>query len=340
MKYNITVIGAGSWGSSLALVLNDNGHKVSLYMRRKEQLDEIKYNHTNQKYLKDVFFPENINYTDDLKKCVKDSEILILAVTTQLTRKYLELIKPYLKNDTILVNVSKGIELTSHLRASEIYAQIIKSNNFAVLSGPSHAEEVSKKMPTTVVAASLDIEIAKKIQYIFSNDYFRVYTNTDVIGVELGGAVKNIIALGSGICDAIGYGDNTKAGIITRGIHEITRLGVKLGAKAETFSGLSGIGDLIVTCTSNHSRNKRAGQYIANGLSINEIQEKIGMAIEGINTTLAVYEISKVNGVSMPITEAIYEVIYDSKDIKETVRQIMNRDKKNELITEDKFINN
>lgn len=330
----VSVIGAGSWGSSLALVLNDNKNNVCLYMRRQEQLQELEKNHKNEKYLKDIIFPQEIKYTNDLKYAVNFANVIILSVTTQSTRQYLEMIKPYLTENQIVVNVSKGIEMGTNLRISQIYDEIIGNDNFVVLSGPSHAEEVSKKMPTTVVSSSKNIETAQKIQKIFCNEYFRVYTNTDIIGVELGGALKNIIALGSGICDAVGYGDNTRAATITRGIHEISRLGVKMGAKAETFAGLSGIGDLIVTCTSVHSRNKRAGAFIAQGYNKDEVQEKVGMAVEGISTTFAGYELSKKYDVPMPITQAIYEVIYNSRDIKECVKSLMKRDTKSEIMSE------
>lgn len=338
--FKVSVIGAGSWGSTLALVLKENNNDVCLYMRRQEQLDEFKNNYTNSKYLKDIVFPKDIIYTTDIEFAINFADIIILSVTTQSTRQYLEIIRPFLRDNQIIVNVSKGIETKSNLRISQIYDELIGNSNFAVLSGPSHAEEVSKKMPTTIVSSSSDLEIAKKIQHIFSNEYFRVYTNTDVIGVELGGALKNIIALGSGICDAVGYGDNTRAGIITRGIHEISSLGVKLGAKSATFSGLSGIGDLIVTCTSKHSRNKRAGEFIAQGLTIQEVQQKVGMVVEGISTTLAGYKLSVEHDVSMPITKAIYDVIYNSCNIKQGVRDLMKRDKKSEILSEDMFINN
>ncbi|WP_455089701.1 NAD(P)H-dependent glycerol-3-phosphate dehydrogenase [Peptoanaerobacter stomatis] len=334
----VSVIGAGSWGSSLALVLKENNQDVCLYMRRKEQLDEFINNNTNSKYLKDIVFPKGIKYTNDLELAIKFADIIILSVTAQSTRQYIELLKPYLKSEQIVVNVSKGIETGTNLRISQIYDEIIGKNNFVVLSGPSHAEEVSKKMPTTIVSSSKDLNMAKKVQHIFSNDYFRVYTNVDIIGVELGGALKNIIALGSGVCDAIGYGDNTKAAIITRGIHEISRLGIKLGANPTTFSGLSGIGDLIVTCTSKHSRNKRAGLYIAQGLNREQVQEKVGMIVEGISTTLAGYTLSVEHNVSMPITKTIYDVIYNGRDIKQGIKDLMSRDKKSEILSEEIFI--
>ncbi|EHL10572.1 hypothetical protein HMPREF9629_00787 [Peptoanaerobacter stomatis] len=334
----VSVIGAGSWGSSLALVLKENNQDVCLYMRRKEQLDEFINNNTNSKYLKDIVFPKGIKYTNDLELAIKFADIIILSVTAQSTRQYIELLKLYLKSEQIVVNVSKGIETGTNLRISQIYDEIIGKNNFVVLSGPSHAEEVSKKMPTTIVSSSKDLNMAKKVQHIFSNDYFRVYTNVDIIGVELGGALKNIIALGSGVCDAIGYGDNTKAAIITRGIHEISRLGIKLGANPTTFSGLSGIGDLIVTCTSKHSRNKRAGLYIAQGLNREQVQEKVGMIVEGISTTLAGYTLSVEHNVSMPITKTIYDVIYNGCDIKQGIKDLMSRDKKSEILSEEIFI--
>lgn len=335
----VSVIGAGSWGSSLALVLNDNKNEVCLYMRRYEQFEEIMKHRTNSKYLKNIVFPSNINYTLDLKYAVEFADVIILAVTTQLTRKYLEDIKKYIDDKKIIVNVSKGIELLTNLRISQIYDEVIGRDKFVVLSGPSHAEEVCLKMPTTIVSASKNLEIAEKIQNIFSNDYFRVYTNTDVIGVELAGALKNIIALGSGICDAIGYGDNTRAAIITRGIHEISRLGVKMGALEQTFAGLSGIGDLIVTCTSNHSRNKKAGSFFAQGLNIKQVEEKVAMAVEGISTTKAAYDLAKIHSVSMPITSTIYDVMYNGKDIKNSIKQLMMRDKKSEHMSEDNLMN-
>lgn len=324
----VSVIGSGSWGSTLALVLNDNKHDVTLYVRKKKQLYELTENHTNSEYLKDVLFPDDIHYTSDIKQAVTEADFIVTAVTTQATREVLQNIKPYLKKDSIVINVSKGLELGTNLLISQIYDEIIGNENYVVLSGPSHAEEVALKIPTAVVSASAVHENAEKVQRLFSNDYFRVYTNIDVKGVELGGAIKNIIALGCGISDAVGYGDNTRAAIITRGMAEISRFGKFTGANPLTFLGLSGIGDLIATCNSKYSRNKAAGMYIAKGYSIEQIKNKIHMAVEGIPTTKAVYEAAHKHGISMPITDAIYGVIYERHDIKICVQKLMQRDMK------------
>ena len=335
----ISVIGAGSWGSTLALLLYENGHDVTLYTKGQKHYEELSQKHTNSRYLENITFPEGITYTYDLKKATQSAECVVLAVTSQATREVLKQMKPHLKPDAVVVNVSKGLELGTNLLLSQVYEEVIGNENFVVLSGPSHAEEVSVKIPTAVVCASKKEEISKDVQKIFSNNYFRVYTNSDVIGVEVGGALKNIIALGSGISDAIGYGANTRAAIITRGISEISRFGKKLGANPLTFLGLTGVGDLIVTCNSKLSRNKRAGALIAKGYNAKQITEQIHMVVEGIPTTKAVYEFAKVNNISMPLTDAIYDVIYESHDIKDTVKRLMNRNMKEENLTEDMFIN-
>ncbi len=329
----ICVMGAGSWGSALALLLNSNNHNVNLYMRSEKQAEEIKSMRRNTKYLGDIEIPERINILTDLDYAIKDASVIVIAVSSQATRAAMISLKDKIKSGAIIVNVSKGLEKGSNKRISEVSEEILPGNRFVVLSGPSHAEEVAVKMPTTVVAGSKDLEAAQYVQDIFSNEFFRVYTNPDVIGVELGGALKNIIAFGSGVIDGLGYGDNTKAAIMTRGLAEIARLGVALGADISTFAGLSGIGDLIVTCTSMHSRNRRAGILIGQGKTLEETLSEIQMVVEGITATQVAYNLSLEKNVEMPITTEIYNVLYEDKDIKLAIKNLMTRNMKHE--TED-----
>lgn len=328
---SIAVIGAGSWGTALSIVLNSNGHRVDLWMRSKEQLEQIKNTGKNQRYLKDVEIPSTIKLSNDLEATLQDKDIILLSVPTQSIRDVINKIKPHLSKEQVLINVAKGLELQSKFRVSEIVAQEVGDQPFVVLSGPSHAEEASRGMPTTVVSTSKEKRWAEYIQDVFSNEYFRVYTNPDIIGVELGGSLKNVIAFGAGISDGLGYGDNAKAALMTRGIREIARLGEAMGAEISTFSGLSGIGDLIVTCTSMHSRNRRAGILIGQGKSFEDTLEEVGMVVEGIKTTESAYELSKLYNIEMPITEQIYQVIYNGVDPKEAVIRLMSRRKKNEM---------
>lgn len=328
---SVAVIGAGSWGSALSIVLNSNGHNVKLWMRSSKQLEEIKSTRKNRKYLKDVNIPEDIHLSNDLKTTIEGSKVVLLSVPTQSVREVLKKIKPLLNKEQIVINVAKGLEAQSKLRISEIIEQELGDQPCVVLSGPSHAEEASRGMPTTVVSTSKQKEWAEFVQDLFSNDYFRVYTNPDIIGVELGGSLKNVIAFGAGISDGLGYGDNAKAALMTRGIREIARLGDAMGAEMSTFSGLSGIGDLIVTCTSMHSRNRRAGILIGQGKSFEETLEEVGMVVEGIKTTESAYELSKFYNIEMPITEQIYNVIYNGLEPKEAVVKLMSRRMKNEM---------
>ncbi len=328
---SVAIIGAGSWGSALSIVLNSNGHTVHLWMRSSKQLQEIKTTGKNQKYLKDVTIPDTIKLSNDLKATIKDKAVVLLSVPTQSVREVLKKIKPWLRKDQLVINVAKGLETQTKLRISEIIKQELGEQPCVVLSGPSHAEEASRGMPTTVVSTSKDKKWAEFVQDLFSNDYFRVYTNPDIVGVELGGSLKNVIAFGAGISDGLGYGDNAKAALMTRGIREIARLGEAMGAEISTFSGLSGIGDLIVTCTSMHSRNRRAGILIGQGKSFEETLEEVGMVVEGIKTTESAYELSKFYNIEMPITEQIYDVIYKGVEPKEAVIQLMSRRKKNEM---------
>ncbi len=326
----VCIMGAGSWGTALALLLSDKGYDVYLYMRNASQMQEIKETGTNRKYLGEILIPKAVKLSNDIEECVKNSKVVVFAVSSQSTRSAMESVKPYIDKNTIAVNVSKGLEKTTNLRISQIAKEILTQNPFVVLSGPSHAEEVAVKMPTTVVAASDDIISAQYIQDMFSNEYFRVYTNPDVTGVELGGALKNIIAFGTGIIDGLGYGDNTKAGIMTRGIAEITRLGVAMGASISTFAGLSGIGDLIVTCTSMHSRNRRAGILIGQGKTLDQTLDEISMVVEGITATEVAYSLSKEYKVDMPITTEIYNVLFNDKKVKDSLNSLMTRTTKHE----------
>ncbi|WFD09132.1 NAD(P)H-dependent glycerol-3-phosphate dehydrogenase [Tepidibacter hydrothermalis] len=327
----ICVLGAGSWGSALAILLSKKGYPVSLYMRNKDQYESMTKTRENIKYLPGVIMPNNIEMTTDLKEAVDEAKIIVLGVASQGVRGLLKSIKDYVKDDQIIVNVAKGFEKGTNLRISEVVKQEIPNNHYVILSGPSHAEEVSKDMPTTVAVACEDMNIAEYVQDTFTNPKFRVYTNPDVIGVELGGALKNIIAFGAGICDGLGYGDNTKAALMTRGIREIGRLGMAMGASSSTFSGLSGIGDLIVTCTSMHSRNRRAGILIGKGKSLDETLDEIKMVVEGILTTEAAYKLSKEYNVDMPITNEIYKVLYGDNEVKESVINLMLRSKTHEM---------
>lgn len=327
----VGVIGGGSWGTALAILLQNNGHDVRMWLRDREQLETIRETGENKKYLPDVRIPEDIVISNDMEEVTQNRELFVLAVPSHGMRQVLSEHRNLFKKDQVLVNVAKGIENGTLLRISQITEEILPENPYAVLSGPSHAEEVALNMPTTVVAASKEMRIAEYVQDVFMSPYFRVYTNPDVTGVELGGALKNVIALGAGISDGLGYGDNTKAALMTRGMTEIARLGEKMGANVITFAGLAGIGDLVVTCTSMHSRNRRAGILIGKGMKVDEVTKSVGMVVEGIKTTKSAYELAKIYDVKMPITKEIYEVLYEDKDVKNSVVNLMLRDKKHEL---------
>lgn len=329
--FNIAVLGAGSWGTALSMVLCSKGHRVNLWTRSEEQYRDMVRTHKNNKYLPDVNLPANLNLHIDLRKSVLNSSAILISVPSQSVREVLQEIKPYLKGDETIINSSKGLEKNTYLTISQVVNGELPNNRFAVLSGPSHAEEVCQNMPTTVVVASKRKNTAELVQDLFITPSFRVYTNPDVIGVELGGALKNVIAFGAGIADGLGFGDNAKAALITRGISEIARLGKAMGANKSTFAGLSGIGDLIVTCTSMHSRNRRAGILIGKGKGLDEVLKEIGMVVEGITTTKVAYELAKKHNVEMPITGEIYNVIYNKGDPKEAVTNLMTRSRKHEI---------
>lgn len=331
MNYNIAILGGGSWGTAVSKLLSENNHKVRIWFRNKEKAEIVKNIRENKHYLPNIKIPENILVTSDIHEAVKDADIIVLAVPTQEVRGLITKNIDVFNKDAVLVNLSKGLEKDTLYRISQVCEELLPNNKFVALSGPSHAEEVALEMPTTVVAASSDEEVAKLVQDVFMSDYFRVYINTDIIGVEIGGALKNVIALAVGISNGLGFGDNTKAALINRGIHEIARLAEKMGADKLTFLGLSGIGDLVVTCTSVHSRNRKAGILIGKGYTKEEAAEEVGMVVEGIITTHAAYQMAKNESIEMPIVNELYSVLYLDHKATDTVDRLMKRNKKHEL---------
>jgi len=325
----IGIIGAGSWGTALAITLSDKGHSVKIWDLDQEHLKGLKVDRENIKYLPGIPFGENLTIAMSVPEALADTDVVVFSAPAQHFRSALTSALPYLRNQ-IVVNVAKGIEQKTLMRMSEIAKELAPELKYVALSGPSHAEEVGQKLPTIVAVASENPENAHIAQEIFMTNRFRVYTNSDLIGLELGGALKNIIALGAGISDGMGFGDNAKAALMTRGIAEIARLGVELGAEKDTFLGLSGIGDLIVTCTSMHSRNRRCGILIGQGVKPSEATKQIGMVVEGMFTAEAAVELVKRVGVEMPITEGIYRIINEEIGVHEAVGQLMGRDKKQE----------
>lgn len=332
-KQKVAILGPGSWGTALSQVLNDNGHDVRLWGNIPAQIDEINTEHTNKNYFKDIVLDEKIKATLDLREALADVDAVLFVVPTKVTRLVAKQVAEVLDHKVVVMHASKGLEPGTHERLSTILEEEIPADlrsEVVVVSGPSHAEETIVRDITLITAASKDIEAAKYVQSLFSNHYFRLYTNTDVVGVETAGALKNIIAVGAGALHGLGYGDNAKAAVITRGLAEITRLGVKLGADPLTYSGLSGVGDLIVTGTSVHSRNWRAGDALGRGEKLEDIERNMGMVIEGISTTKVAYEIAQELGVYMPITSAIYKSIYQGADIKESILGMMSNEFRSE----------
>lgn len=329
----VAVLGAGSWGTALAMVLADKEYDVNIWSIFPEQVEEINKDHTNLAFLKEVSLPENIIASSHMEEVLEGAKYIIMSVPSSAVREVSQKLKPFLKDDVIIVNTAKGLEPGTLKRISEIISEELDGveDRLVVLSGPSHAEEVALRMPTAVVVASSNEESAKKVQDLFMNDYFRIYVNTDVIGVEVGAAFKNVIALASGITDGLGLGDNTKAALITRGMAEIERIGVAMGGQPATFAGLSGIGDLVVTATSMHSRNRRAGIAIGRGEDIEDIKKEMGMVIEGVRTAETIIELNKKYKVDTPITNHVYKIIYEGEDPRETVYELMRRDKKREI---------
>ena len=333
MSSKVAVLGAGSWGSALANVLVENGHQVSIWTREEKQKNEINTNHMNAHYLPEFKFPDELVATTDLKQAVMNAEAILVVIPTSGIRQLARKLNETLNRKVTIIHASKGLERKTHKRISVILNEELsakKTEGIVALSGPSHAEEVINHDLTTITAASLNLERAKFVQKLFLNDYFRVYTNPDIIGVEIGAALKNIIAIGAGVIAGLGYGDNAKAGLVTRGLAEISRLGVEMGADPLTFMGLSGVGDLIVTCTSPHSRNWRAGHQLGEGKAIKTVLSNMGMVVEGVSTTQAAFELAKEHAIEMPITEAIYDVLYNDAEVKQVISHLMQREGKAE----------
>jgi len=326
----IAVIGSGGWGTAIASLLARNGHQVILWSYMQEESDALKKDGENKRFLPGVALPAGISFTASLEEALKDVRVIFMVTPSQAVLSTAKAMSPYVAAGSVIVNASKGLEQTSLKRLSQVVKEAVPQATIAVMSGPSHAEEVARGLATTNVIACEDLAVSQELQDILMSDAFRVYTGTDIVGVELGGALKNVIALCAGIADGIGLGDNAKAALMTRGMAEIARLGVAMGAEYETFSGLSGMGDLIVTCTSMHSRNRRAGILIGQGMSPEEAIEEVKMVVEGFYTTKAAYMLAQKLGVEMPITEQAYGVLFEHKDPKTTVLNLMMREKKHE----------
>ena len=331
----VAVLGSGSWGTALAKVLVENGHDVVMWSRVEDQaiVDEINKDHTNKRYLQDLELPAELVATTDLEEAISGREIIVVVIPTVGIRSTAKQLNALINESKIIVHASKGLEQGTHMRISSVIEEEIdadKRQAVVALSGPSHAEQVAVQDLTSITSASENMDAAERVQFLFMNDYFRVYRNEDIVGVELGAALKNIIAVGAGALNGIGFGDNAIAALLTRGLAEITRLGVSLGADPITFMGLSGVGDLIVTGTSVHSRNWRAGKLIGEGRDLESIHEEIGMAIEGLSTVIAAKELAEDSNIEMPITQAIYEVVYEGADVSETILELMRREGKAE----------
>ncbi|MFD0694849.1 NAD(P)H-dependent glycerol-3-phosphate dehydrogenase [Paenibacillus sp. GCM10027628] len=334
MSNKVSVLVAGSWGTALASVLADNGKQVLLWSRNEEQVREINEKHTNSRFLQDIELSPLIVATSSLQEATQDADAILMVVPSSGMREVAAQIRPFLKKDTLIIHATKGFETGTLKRMTEVLASElpqIDADRIVVLSGPSHAEEVILKLPTTVVVAAQNLEAAEAAQDLLINSYFRVYTNPDVTGVEVGGALKNIIGLGAGLTDGLGFGDNAKAALLTRGLAEIARLGTAMGANALTFSGLAGIGDLIATGASKHSRNWRAGYKLAQGLPLDVVLEEIGMVVEGVKTTKAAYELSRSFQVTMPITDELYNVLFAGKSPKLAAQDLMGRVRTHEI---------
>lgn len=331
MDNHISIIGAGSWGTAVALLLANKGFNVKLWARDAGLIERIKNTRENSEYLPGTILPDNILASTDMEYCCRGSEVVVIASPSHAMRDICGKMKQHIAKEQIIVSLTKGIENVTLLRMSEIIKELMPDNEVAVLSGPSHAEEVAKGIPTAVVASSKKRAVAEYIQDTFMTPMFRVYTNPDIVGVELGGALKNIIALGAGIIDGLELGDNTKAAVMTRGIVEMSRLGESMGASSTTFAGLSGIGDLIVTCTSMHSRNRRAGIAIGQGKSVDEVLGSTKMVVEGIRTTKSAYQLAHRQNVEMPITQEIYRLLFDKADIRNSVLNLTMRSKTHEM---------
>jgi glycerol-3-phosphate dehydrogenase (NAD(P)+) len=330
----ISIIGSGSWGTALAIQSCGQVKQVAMWARTKQSAELLEYERENKRYLAGIRFPSNLTVSADLEFVLKNTDIILIVVPSHAVRQIIKEIKPYLTPQTIIVNTAKGIENDTLLRMSEVLKNELDESyhqNIAVLSGPNHAEEVGLGIPSATVVASQNEKTAEIIQDIFMTQNFRVYTSQDVAGVELGGALKNIVAIGAGIADGLGFGDNTKSALLTRGLAEIVRLGIAMDADPLTFAGLSGLGDLIATCTSKHSRNRKVGMELGKGKKLEQILEEMGMVAEGVKTTKAARELSLKYGIDMPITSQTYEVLFCSKSPEEALVNLMTRGPKKEL---------
>lgn len=322
----IGVLGAGSWGTALAILLYGNGHDITVWSIDEKEVEMLNTKREHSAKLPGVRLPDEMIFTNSLEDAIKGMDFMVLAVPSPYTRSTARSMKQFVATGQKIVNVAKGIEESTHMTLSEQIEEEIPQADVAVLSGPSHAEEVGRGLPTTCVIGARTLETAKYLQKCFVCERFRVYISPDIMGIELGGSLKNVIALAAGIADGLGYGDNTKAALITRGIAEISRLGIKMGGKKETFSGLTGIGDLIVTCASVHSRNRKAGYLIGQGKSMEEAMDEVKMIVEGVYSAKAARALAKQYDVSMPIVEQVNEVLFEGKDPKEGVKELMLRD--------------
>lgn len=332
----VTVIGAGSFGTALSVVLARAGNKVNLWAREPEIAYGINNMHQNPAYISDVTLPDSVVCFNDLAECVPGRDMIVFATPSHAMREVAGNVKPHLTGEEMIVSVAKGIENDTFMTMSQVLSEVLEDtiveDHIGVLSGPSHAEEVSKFRPTTVVSTSFSKRTAGIIQETFMTPMFRIYLNYDIVGVEIGGAVKNIMAIAAGIVDGAELGDNAKAALITRGLHEMKRLGMQLGASQDTFSGLAGMGDLVVTCTSEHSRNRFVGYQIGHGKSLDEIVSKMNMVAEGIKTTKSVYDWSNKLKVEMPITEAMHKILFKGEDPKDMLYDLMTRNPKEEIV--------
>lgn len=327
----VSVMGAGAWGIALAIVLRNNNNDVTIWSKLENEVNMLKNERENSISLPGIKLQDDIKITTDLRETVKDTDIIVMAVASRFTRQTAAAIRDMVKQGQIIVNVSKGIEDVTFMTLTDVIKDELPCVEVAALSGPSHAEEVGKGIPTSVVVGAYSKETAEKIQNVFMNNVFRVYTSPDVLGIELGGSLKNVIALAAGMADGVGCGDNTKAALITRGIAELSRLGLKMGADEKTLGGLSGIGDLIVTCASMHSRNRRAGILIGQGKTPDEAMTEVKAVVEGVYSAKAANNLAKKYNVSMPIVEQVNKVLFEGKDVKSAIMDLMGREKKSEI---------
>ncbi len=334
MGTKIAVVGAGSWGIALTYLLSGNGHDVTVWSRRQESVNKLAAYHGNEDKLPGVILPDSVKFTCNMQEAVEDAEVVVLVVPSAHLRETVKLMAPYIKTgqdeEQIIVNCTKGIEESTLMVMSDVILDVIPGARVCVLSGPSHAEEVGRSLPTTIVVGAFDKDTAKFVQNLFMNESFRVYISPDMLGIEIGAALKNVIALAAGMADGYGLGDNAKAALITRGIAEVSRLGMAMGGKFETFSGLSGIGDLVVTCASMHSRNRRAGILIGQGKTMQEAMNEVNMVVEGVYSARAALMLAEKYEVEMPIVQVVNEILFEGKSLKDGITDLMIRERRTE----------